>query len=99
VDGALAVAGCVAPVAGCAGLKPGATGLRVLIEVRLAAEETKGGVEPAGLEALARGVLELPRLDLRGLMCIPPYFEEAERARPFFRRLRELRDGLRGALA
>ena len=102
VDAALAEVGSAAPVAraeaGSAGLKPGATGLRVLIEVRLAPEETKGGVQPAELEALARAVRELPRLDLRGLMCIPPYFEEAERARPFFRRLRELRDGLRGAL-
>lgn len=83
---------------GGAALKPGATDLRVLIEVRLAPEETKGGVEPAGLEALARAVLLLPRIELRGLMCIPPYFEEVERVRPYFRQLRELRDGLRGVL-
>jgi pyridoxal phosphate enzyme (YggS family) len=73
--------------------------LRVLLEVRLAPEETKGGVEPPELEALARGVLALPRLELAGLMCIPPFAENPEHVRPYFRRLRELRDGLRSALA
>jgi len=73
--------------------------LRVLIEVRLAPEETKSGVEPAGLEALARAVVQLPRLSLQGLMCIPPYFEDTEQVRPYFRRLRELRDGLRSSQA
>ena len=84
---------------GGAGRKVGAAPLRVLIEIRLAPEETKNGVEPADLEELAREVLQLPRLDLGGLMCIPPYFEEAEQARPYFRRLRELRHALRSALA
>ncbi len=68
--------------------------LRVLIEVRLAPEETKSGISQAGLPALAEGVLALPRLDLRGLMCIPPFFEDAERARPYFRKLRDVRDAL-----
>lgn len=72
--------------------------LRVLLEVRLSPEETKNGVEPSELEALVRGVLLLPRLDIAGLMCIPPPAENPEQARPYFRRLRELRDTLRGAL-
>jgi uncharacterized pyridoxal phosphate-containing UPF0001 family protein len=72
--------------------------LEVLIEVRVSPEQTKTGVEEAGLAALAAGVLTLPHLDLGGLMCIPPFFEDAEKARPYFRRLRELRDALRGAL-
>jgi PLP dependent protein len=72
--------------------------LRVLLEVRLAPEETKSGVEPSDIEALARGVLLLPRMELGGLMCIPPLADDAERSRPYFRRLRELRDSLRGAL-
>jgi len=80
------------------GFSPASSRLRVLLEVRLAPEETKSGVEPANLEALARAALELPRLDLQGLMCIPPFFERPEEARPYFRLLRELRDGLRGAL-
>jgi pyridoxal phosphate enzyme (YggS family) len=71
----------------------GITGkLRVLIEVRIAPEETKSGVEIAGLPALAEKMGELPRLELAGLMCIPPFLEEAERVRPYFRRLRELRE-------
>jgi len=68
--------------------------LQVLIEVRLAPEETKTGVNPEELPQLAGGVLALAHLDLRGLMCIPPFLEDAEQARPYFRRLRELRDGL-----
>ncbi len=73
--------------------------LPILLEVRLAAEETKTGVEEAELPALAEVVLALPRLDLRGLMCIPPFFEDPEQARPYFRRLRELRDSLRARLS
>jgi uncharacterized pyridoxal phosphate-containing UPF0001 family protein len=76
----------------------GATRLQVLIEVRLAPEETKSGVTEADLPALAEAVLGLPHLDLRGLMCIPPYFDDPEQARPYFRRLRELRDALRPRL-
>jgi len=77
---------------------PQARRLRVLLEVRVAPEETKSGVEPENLEALARAVLALPSLHLQGLMCIPPFAEDAEQTRPSFRRLRELRDGLSGKL-
>jgi len=66
--------------------------LRVLIEVRIAPEETKSGAEIAELPVLAVKIAELPRLELAGLMCIPPFLEEAEQVRPYFRRLRELRD-------
>jgi pyridoxal phosphate enzyme (YggS family) len=73
----------------------GITGkLRVLIEVRVAPEETKSGVEISGLAALAERCGELPRLQLAGLMCIPPFLGTAEQVRPYFRRLRELRDEL-----
>jgi pyridoxal phosphate enzyme (YggS family) len=68
--------------------------LRVLIEVHIAAEESKSGVEPAGLSALAEGILKLERLELRGLMCIPPYLDAPEHVRRFFVNLRELRDQL-----
>ena len=83
-----------------AGSEPGISGtrrVRVLIEVRLAPEETKSGAEPPELEALVRGLAAFPRLDLAGLMCIPPPAEDTERMRPCFRRLRELRDALRNA--
>jgi len=73
--------------------------LRVLVEVRLVPEETKSGADPAVVEALALGILELPQLDFRGLMCIPPLESNPEQARPYFRRLRELRDALRTTLS
>lgn len=70
----------------------------VLIEVRLAPEESKTGCEEKDLPRLAEAVLALAPLDLRGLMCIPPYAADPQRARPYFRRLRELRDALAARL-
>lgn len=73
----------------------GITGrLRVLIEVRVAPEETKSGVEMNELSGVAQGIADLPRLALEGLLCIPSFLEQAEQVRPYFRRLRELRDEL-----
>jgi PLP dependent protein len=73
----------------------GITGkLRVLIEVRVAPEETKSGVEIAGLPDLAEEVAGLGKLELAGLMCIPPFLEDIAYVRPYFRRLRGLRDDL-----
>jgi PLP dependent protein len=72
--------------------------LRILLEVRVAEEETKSGVRVPELPALAEGVMMLPHLELAGLMCIPPFLEEVEKVRPYFRGLRELRDELAGRL-
>jgi pyridoxal phosphate enzyme (YggS family) len=72
----------------------GPRGIGVLLEVRLAPEESKSGVAEAELPALAEAVLALPRLDLRGLMTIPPFLDDPEQIRPYFRKLRELRDSL-----
>jgi pyridoxal phosphate enzyme (YggS family) len=73
----------------------GLTGkLRVLIEVWVAQEETKSGIAIEQLLELAENIIALPRLELGGLMCIPPFLEEAERVRPYFRRLRELGEDL-----
>ncbi|HEX7696150.1 MAG TPA: YggS family pyridoxal phosphate-dependent enzyme [Candidatus Acidoferrum sp.] len=80
---------------GRARAEEGITGkLRVLIEVRVAPEETKSGVEIDELPKLAESFGDLPRLELGGLMCIPPFLEKAEQVRPHFKRLRELRDEL-----
>jgi PLP dependent protein len=68
--------------------------MRVLIEVHIAAEETKTGAAVEELPALAEKISALPRLELAGLMCIPPFAENAEEARAHFKRLRELRDEL-----
>ncbi len=68
--------------------------LRVLLEVRVAEEETKNGVGVRELPELAEKVTTLPALHLSGLMCIPPYLEDPSQVRPYFRQLRELRDQL-----
>ena len=68
--------------------------MRVLIEVHIAKEETKSGAAIEELPALAEKIVALPKLEFAGLMCIPPFVENAEEARPYFKRLRELRDGL-----
>ncbi len=72
--------------------------LRILIELRLAPEETKSGASEAELPALAEGVLALPRLELSGLMCIPPLLDDAGRTRPYFAKLREVRNSLANRL-
>ena len=68
--------------------------LPVLIQVDLANEATKSGVSEAELGELATTVGACSRLRLIGLMALPPFFEDAELARPYFRLLRELRDSL-----
>lgn len=68
--------------------------LNVCLQVRLGDEPTKSGVAPDGLAALAREVAELPRLALRGLMCIPPEETDPARQRRWFAELRSLRDAL-----
>jgi pyridoxal phosphate enzyme (YggS family) len=72
--------------------------LRVLIEVSLDAAAAKSGVSDEELPRLVEAVLRLPHLELRGVMGVPPYFEDAEKVRPYFHRLRELRDALRAQL-
>jgi pyridoxal phosphate enzyme (YggS family) len=72
--------------------------IRVLLEVRLDPVATKSGVSDEELPRLVKAVLRLPHLELRGLMGVPPYFEDAELARPYFRRMRALRDALRAQL-
>lgn len=72
--------------------------LRVLIEVRMAREETKSGVAMDALGELAERVVAMEELELAGLMCVPPYLEEAEKVRPYFALLREAREGLQARL-
>ena len=66
--------------------------LPVLIEVHLGDEATKSGVAEADLPALADGIAPFAHFDLVGLMTIPPFFDDPELVRPYFRKLRELRD-------
>ena len=66
--------------------------LPVLIEVKLSPEESKHGLAPEQLPDLLAAVAVLPNLRATGLMTVPPMTEDPEQARPYFRRLRELRD-------
>jgi PLP dependent protein len=73
----------------------GRAALDVLLQVDLAGEATKSGARQEELHALAESLKLCARVRCRGLMTLPPFFDDAELARPYFRRLRELRDELR----
>jgi len=68
--------------------------LSVLIEVNVGGEAAKSGVAPDSpeLEQLLSGISRFDSLEVSGLMTIPPFFDDSEAARPYFRKLRELRD-------
>lgn len=70
--------------------------LPVLIEVNVGGEENKSGVslDSPELEELLRGVEKLEHLQVQGLMTIPPYTEDPDGARPYFRKVRDLRDAI-----
>lgn len=68
--------------------------LPVLLEINLGDEKTKSGSPPQLAEALASSALASRHLDVRGLMAVPPFTEDPEGARPYFKRLREIRDRL-----
>jgi PLP dependent protein len=74
--------------------RPHAPPLNICLQVNLAAETTKAGVTPSELPVLAAAVVALPRLKLRGLMCIPPEEADPQRQRAWFERLRTLQDQL-----
>lgn len=66
----------------------------ILLEVNVSGEASKFGLKPEDLESTLTEINKLPRLEVQGLMTIAPVAEEVEKARPYFRRLRELRDAL-----
>ncbi len=68
--------------------------LPVMIQVDLGREATKSGADEAEVLQLVEALKHCQRLRLSGLMTLPPYFDDAEQVRPFFRKLRELRDEL-----
>ena len=68
--------------------------ISVLIQVDLGLEKTKSGVVETDVKKLASELRSCERLRLTGLMTLPPYFDNAEDTRPFFSKLRELRDAL-----
>jgi len=66
----------------------------VLIEINTGGEEAKSGLPPGSpdLEAILQSAPRLEALSVHGLMTIPPFFDDPEQARPYFRQLRQLRD-------
>jgi PLP dependent protein len=68
--------------------------LRVLIEINVGGEEAKSGIAPESpeLEQMLTPAASLTNIEVRGLMTIPPFTDDPEGARPYFRQLRELRD-------
>ena len=64
--------------------------LDVMIEVKLSPEQAKSGADPAELTALIDALRAAKNLKLLGLMTMPPWTDDAEPSRPYFRRLREL---------
>lgn len=66
--------------------------LSVFVQIDLAKEATKNGIEEKDLPALVEFLRGCRHLKFDGLMIVPPYFEDLEEVRPFFRRLREIRD-------
>jgi pyridoxal phosphate enzyme (YggS family) len=69
--------------------------VRCLIEVNLGGEESKSGMTEDGVRPLLEAAADLHHLRIEGLMAIPPFFPDLEQVRPYFRRLRSLRDKLR----
>ena len=75
-------------------LEEGRDLLSVLVQVDLAGEETKSGIAEAEMQPLIDVLRSCERLRFDGLMVLPPFFEAPEAARPYFVRLREIRDRL-----
>ncbi len=65
---------------------------RILIQVKLSEEETKHGVPKEYLGHLIKAIAKFKNLRLEGLMTMPPFFDDPDRSRPYFQKLRALRD-------
>jgi uncharacterized pyridoxal phosphate-containing UPF0001 family protein len=70
--------------------------LPVLVQVDLAGEETKFGLDAERLLSTLESLRALGSIRVEGLMVLPPFFDDPEATRPFFRRLRALRDDAAG---
>lgn len=69
--------------------------VEALVQVKLAEEDTKTGLSEDEILPFLRALVDLPFIRVRGLMILPPYFPDPEEVRPYFRRLRALRDRLK----
>lgn len=66
----------------------------ILVQVNIADEETKSGTSASELTDLVAAMATLPHVRVRGLMTMPPFFDDPEEARPYFRELRRLADAV-----
>jgi len=71
--------------------------MRVLVEVNLGGEESKFGAPVEDTLELVRRMADLPHLSVEGLMSMPPFLDDPEDSRPYFRALRQLRDEIAGS--
>lgn len=72
----------------------GRDSLSIFVQVDLALEETKSGITEQGLLQLVEYLKSCNRVTFDGLMILPPFFDDPEATRPYFRQLREIRDRL-----
>lgn len=70
--------------------------IRVFLEVNLAGEESKSGIAKANVAPLLEELAKLSNVRVEGLMTVPPFREDVEEIRPYFRELRELQEKLSG---
>ncbi|MGB7069597.1 MAG: YggS family pyridoxal phosphate-dependent enzyme [Pyrinomonadaceae bacterium] len=76
-------------------IEEGREELKILVQADLAGEAAKSGIPERDLPDLIEFLNRCKYLRFLGLMLVPPFYDDVEKVRPFFRRLRELRDGLR----
>jgi len=70
--------------------------IRALVEVNLGGEESKAGIDRNGVAGLLEEIADLSNLRIEGLMTVPPFRDDLEKVRPYFRELRELKENLGG---
>ena len=66
--------------------------IKTMIEVNISGEETKFGADEERVLGIAKGILSLEHVSLEGLMTMPPYFDLPEMSRPYYTKLRELKE-------
>jgi pyridoxal phosphate enzyme (YggS family) len=69
----------------------------ILVQVKLSDEESKHGINKDNVIDVIKRMFHMKNLSLEGLMTIPPFFEDPEKTRPYFRRLRQVRDEIKAA--
>ncbi|MEM5789010.1 MAG: YggS family pyridoxal phosphate-dependent enzyme [Syntrophobacteraceae bacterium] len=69
--------------------------ITALVQINIGLEQTKSGIPPEELFTFYKKVSDLEWIEIRGLMALPPFFDQPERARPYFRQMRLLMDRLR----